>query len=104
MPTGRPLDLDALLAQVEGAAPSRVELDLDVLIAEVEGVAPAEGVTQRWRDRRDFYRSTQDRFDPADWRAMALAGKEGLPGGLGVRDTWQMGQAFIVRNHYAAGF
>jgi len=87
------LDLDALLAEVEG--PQR---------RAVVGQDAGSGVCQRWQNRRDFYRSTAERFDPARWRVAPMAGKTGLPGGLGRRDTWAKGKAFIVRNHYAGSF
>lgn len=109
------LDFDALLAEAEWASARKVgpaagvTLDLDALLAEVEGglasmAQVGVGISQRWRDQRDFYRSNEERFAPSNWRAELLAGSGGLPGDLGRRNAWKDGRAFILRNHYAASF
>lgn len=52
------------------------------------------GVTQRWRERRDLYRTTGDRFSPADWRVDVMLG----PGAK------ERARDFVVSNHYAATY
>ncbi len=69
--------------------------------------AATHGITQRWHDRHDSYRSTAERFEPSEWRVDAMTGSGGgeYLKGLSVRrGTWEAGKDFIVNNHYAASF
>jgi hypothetical protein len=51
-------------------------------------------VTQRWRARRDFYRSTHEDFEPSHWRVELLDGP-------GAKDR---ARDFVVANHYAGTY
>lgn len=66
----------------------------------------APQICQRWKERQDFYRSTEEKFVPADWRVDAMVGGDsGLPASIPVkRASWSEGTNFIVTNHYAGSF
>lgn len=91
-----PAAVQALRQHGETTVEAREILDLEP--------APEPGVAQRWKRRRDYYRSTDTSFDPKRWRVDLIGGKSGLPGGMGRRDWWSRGRRFIVENHYAASF
>jgi hypothetical protein len=101
------IDLDAIIESVVGTQRIRAKgaIDLDAIVAQITGTEPGHGVSQRWRERRDFYRPNAEEFDPEDWRVDLMAGKRGKAvreGGL--LNTWDDGLGFIVSNHYSASY
>jgi hypothetical protein len=106
------VDLDAIIDRLrEGGELTEAQRE----ILEFTPAQQLPGIAERWRNRRDFYRSTQDYFDPSDWRVDAMAGKSGALGGVSAarlraapltarRNAWQAGRDFITTNHYAASF
>lgn len=95
------MDLGKLIA--EATRRQRQGVDLDAMLEEVNyepqlllmGDEPTpNGVSQRWKTRRDFYRSTRDQFRPTDWRVDLMSG-------TGAKDV---ASDFVVRNHYAATY
>lgn len=106
----KPVDLKAILARVHGA-PADLKTILDTIkpapqTLDFDPERPTTGVGQRWRGRRDFYRSNEDRFSVDDWRVDAMVGKTRtrtrFPSGYGVLDSFQDGKDFIIQNHYVA--
>jgi len=79
---------------------------LDAEEAALDKPSFGPGISQRWQDRRDSYRSGEG-FDPRKWRVDVMTGgqeERGLSGLAVRRGTWESGKDFIVNNHYAASF
>lgn len=100
-----PTEVRSLRAHGEVTADGKVILDAMDVAESVPSATP--GITQRWQERHDSYRSTAERFEPSEWRVDVMTGgrEEGGLRSLSVRrGTWEVGKDFIVQNHYAASF